>query len=271
MKKLFIGGLFLIGLLFLTACEIDPSKIDTDEIIKCEAPYIRVGVDCCLDQNDNKICDKDEEEPEPTVTTTIPEEEGCEDECSSEFCTGLDYTECLMKSDGCKDKNFRGKVPGKCGVECTTDNNCDSNEECENYKCLIKEEPIVTTTTTLEEEELPGAIAISIDKIYTAVTGDDLGEISKVVFTIDNGKDKVLKPIVNVYAWDEENKDPYETRSRGEYTYISGINPGDKHTGSIDLVPKTWVNLDLEKNIRLTLNDTEDGFITAVNQQIFIS
>jgi hypothetical protein len=30
--------------------------------IKCEKPYIRHGSECCLDKNDNKICDIDEEE-----------------------------------------------------------------------------------------------------------------------------------------------------------------------------------------------------------------
>ena len=93
----------------------------------------------------------------------------------------------------------------------------------------------------------------------------------KIVFTIDNGKNKVLTPYVEVFAYDEENKDPYETRKRGEYTYMMGIKPGDTHTGSIDLVPRTWANLDLKKNIRLTLNDTEDGFITAAYEEIFIS
>ena len=58
---------------------------------------------------------------------------------SVDSCSGFDYTECLMKSDGCKDKNFRGKIKGKCGVECTTDNDCGANEECSNYKCEQKE------------------------------------------------------------------------------------------------------------------------------------
>ena len=27
----------------------------------CNLPYIKVGSECCLDKNDNKICDRDEQ------------------------------------------------------------------------------------------------------------------------------------------------------------------------------------------------------------------
>ena len=47
MKKIII----LLGLtLFLLGCQK----------IVCNEPYIRVGEGCCLDENNNKICDKDE-------------------------------------------------------------------------------------------------------------------------------------------------------------------------------------------------------------------
>lgn len=36
--------------------------------IVCNPPYIQVGSSCCLDQNENNICDKDE--PATTTTTT---------------------------------------------------------------------------------------------------------------------------------------------------------------------------------------------------------
>jgi len=122
-------------------------------------------------------------------------------------------------------------------------------------------------------KQLSGKITLTIDNIYKNVAEDlnDTGYITNIVFTIDNDKDKVLTPVVNVYAYDSELDESWETRSRGQYTYSIGIKPGDKHTGSIDLVPKTWTNLNVEKNIRLTLNDTKSGFITAVNQKVIIS
>ncbi|MDP7244277.1 MAG: hypothetical protein QF568_02955 [Flavobacteriales bacterium] len=130
----------------------------------------------------------------------------------------------------------------------------------------VEEEPVV------EEKELSGVIALNIDNIYTTIIDEDndLGEISKIVFTIDNGKDKVLTPLVRVYAYDSEMEEKWETWSRGEYTYEAGIASGKEHTGVIDLSPKKFINLDLKKSIRLTLNDTEDGFITAVNEKVLI-
>jgi len=50
----------------------------TDETASeaCEAPYIHVGSDCCLDGDGNGICDSDEatEETQPQEETTQPEE-----------------------------------------------------------------------------------------------------------------------------------------------------------------------------------------------------
>lgn len=42
------------------------------EEVTCNPPYILVGNGCCLDLNDNKICDFDEEKITTTVTTQEP-------------------------------------------------------------------------------------------------------------------------------------------------------------------------------------------------------
>jgi len=54
MRKIFLIGLIVLSI-FLIACE-------TQKVIKvvCNKPYILVGTSCCLDQNNNSICDKDE-------------------------------------------------------------------------------------------------------------------------------------------------------------------------------------------------------------------
>lgn len=39
----------------------------TQTQLTCNKPYIRAGAECCLDQNDNNVCDKDE----PVTTTGI--------------------------------------------------------------------------------------------------------------------------------------------------------------------------------------------------------
>ncbi len=124
-----------------------------------------------------------------------------------------------------------------------------------------------------EEKKLSGSIDLTLDKVYKEVNENDpdLGELSRIVFTINNGKDKVLTPVLEAFVYDNNNEKEYETKIRGKYTYAAGIKPGDSHTGSIDLSPKMFRNLNLKKHIRLTLNDTKSGFITAVNDGIYIS
>lgn len=68
--KLYI---ILILIFALTACEnIDVSKISdqdlqriADKAIVCNTPYMRFGQGCCLDQNNNSICDQDEKIASP--------------------------------------------------------------------------------------------------------------------------------------------------------------------------------------------------------------
>jgi hypothetical protein len=137
----------------------------------------------------------------------------------------------------------------------------------------VEEEAEEPQETAEEEVQLSGTISLTLDKVYSEVddNDDELGEISKIVFTIENGKDKVLTPGVEVFIYDDNNKEDYETKSRGTYTFASGIASGKTQTGSIDISPKKFRDLDLKKYIRLTLNDTEEGFITAVNDDFFIS
>lgn len=142
-----------------------------------------------------------------------------------------------------------------------------NDEVVEVEKEKIEEEPEV------EEPSLSGTISLVIDKVYTEIddNNNEIGYISKVAFTINNGKNKVLIPEINVYVYDDELDEIWETRIRGQFIYMDGINPGDEFTAEIDLVPKTYRNLNLKKYIRIALNDTEDGFITAINDAIIIS
>lgn len=129
-----------------------------------------------------------------------------------------------------------------------------------------------TKEETAEEEKLSGKIVISLDEVDAEVVDadGDLGQINKVFFTIENGKDKDLNPIVDVYAYDSKIDPSWEVTSRGQYKGAA-IKSGDKYSGSISLVPKTFKNLEIKKSIRIALNDTTDGFITAVNEQVSIS
>ena len=142
-------------------------------------------------------------------------------------------------------------------------------EEEEIIEEIIEEE--VVEEVVEEELVLSGAITFEIDTIYTEVVdaGNDLGYLTKIVFTIDNGKAEALTPLVEAFAYDSKIDEGWETKSRGKYIGAV-IESGKTGTGSVDLVPKTWRNLDIKKNIRLVLNDTTDGFITGINEQVLI-
>jgi len=70
MKKEVWILLVFAGVLIISACDqIDISKLSDEDLariseqaIVCNEPYIRYAAECCLDTNDNKICDRDERE-----------------------------------------------------------------------------------------------------------------------------------------------------------------------------------------------------------------
>jgi len=68
MKKIIIA-LLVLAVLILSGCK---SGV-TGGAVVCNKPYILVGDDCCLDKDDNSICDKDE--VEETVEPVEPPKE----------------------------------------------------------------------------------------------------------------------------------------------------------------------------------------------------
>jgi len=69
------------------------------------------------------------------VVKEIGEELICEDECSTETCSGNDYVAC-EDNEGCKKEINKGKVIDKCGVECLYNSDCETNEKCEKDMCI---------------------------------------------------------------------------------------------------------------------------------------
>lgn len=49
--------ILILGLILFSGCIQTQTS---DNTITCDPPYIKVGDSCCLDQNENNICDKDE-------------------------------------------------------------------------------------------------------------------------------------------------------------------------------------------------------------------
>lgn len=67
---------FILGIVLISGCT-QKSEVTTTSILVCNKPYILVGNDCCLDENDDGICDKDKPitttiEVTTTPTTTVP-------------------------------------------------------------------------------------------------------------------------------------------------------------------------------------------------------
>jgi len=69
-------GFLLLSVLILAAVSLSGCTqdgeldINASDIIVCNKPYIRVGAECCLDQNSNAICDRDEAAPSGGNATT---------------------------------------------------------------------------------------------------------------------------------------------------------------------------------------------------------
>lgn len=84
MKKIWIIGVLIIVVLFINACKnVDISKVSDDDLERlsekanvCPEKYISFGTSCCLDQNANGICDRDEttEEEVPIIIDDVIEE-----------------------------------------------------------------------------------------------------------------------------------------------------------------------------------------------------
>lgn len=155
-------GLFL---LLLMGCEnVDLSKLSdadlervSEKLIVCNAPYMRHESGCCLDKDNNKICDEDEgtANMQAISTSNVPESnqgnkpnENCVNDCTVDTCKNFDYEECVEKENGCKYKLTRGKLMGKCSVECLEDSGCIDGNKCVNYKCKTKSDTCTNACTS---------------------------------------------------------------------------------------------------------------------------
>lgn len=66
----------------------------------------------------------------------IIEKPTCVDECSQSTCDGLYNIACSVGADGCKYKQLKEKIMGKCGINCLEDSDCSTDEICSFNKCM---------------------------------------------------------------------------------------------------------------------------------------
>lgn len=158
--------------------------------------------------------------------------------------------------------------------EAVLSSGADAEEEITPVVVEVKEtktEPVPVKTDT-KAATYSGILKFGIDKVSTRVNEDqdDLGYIDEVSFIIENDQAKSIIPIVNVYIYDTELDEVWETMSRGSYSF-SSIAPGETKKGTVKITPKTFRNLDVDKTVRLVINDTKTGITKFSVKTVSIS
>lgn len=182
MKKSFVLAIFLVALIFIISC--------TQEKVICNKPYIKIGTDCCLDKDDNKICDKDESQQiQTTESKTPPAEEtktaSCKDECNFTVpgqCDGNAFYICNdVNGEGCKEK----ELVDYCGLDykCTGQFRCTSPTEksifeIRSIETLERVSRKIIDQGTFYETEIEGKVVgcevLKIFKNYATVSCNEI-------------------------------------------------------------------------------------------------
>ncbi|MFC1774975.1 hypothetical protein ACFLZN_01520 [Nanoarchaeota archaeon] len=118
--KIITKFLLLVFLLSVIGC--DTISIDG---VTCNKPYIKVGKECCLDQNENSICDSDEV-PKCGENEILVFGECCPDTNQNNQCDNIE----------CGQKSF---INGNCCWDTNENNVCDE-EECGEGESLVDNE-----------------------------------------------------------------------------------------------------------------------------------
>ena len=131
--------LLISMVLMLNACDgIDLENIDLsglseediNKVIVCDPPYMRFGASCCLDQNDNSICDDDECNTDDDCNLLHATPVCSDDGTCQIYSCDEGYASCNSEVSGCE-AQFAIDV-NNCG-EC--DNACADGEVCNNGEC----------------------------------------------------------------------------------------------------------------------------------------
>lgn len=61
-KNYLLIGVIIVVIIFVILILSNSNKNSLQNEVTCNSPYIKVGTSCCLDQNNNKICDTDEKQ-----------------------------------------------------------------------------------------------------------------------------------------------------------------------------------------------------------------
>lgn len=154
--EILILSVLVVVVLMSSGCVQQPSGI------VCNSPYIVKGSDCCLDKNNDRICDVDQAEEI---------KQNCPHECCEE---GLyNKKECNYNQDCINNKCIKKPCPDECCDDAVYQTkSCSAGYVCLNNKC--------------EEIKLP-KLSVSIDACRTSVDiTHGLGEVTDVYVSVTN-------------------------------------------------------------------------------------
>tara|TARA_Y100000310_G_C20699785_1_gene828627 strand:+ start:5413 stop:6168 length:756 start_codon:yes stop_codon:yes gene_type:complete len=171
------------------------------------------------------------------------------------------------------------------GITSLVTENIDAEVEELSASTTVAEEE--TTTTTVEEEtttttietttttvpaDLSGDVTIDLIDMDIDKNSDSVAKFNSVTFTIVNGLDESIQPVVDVFAFDDVMTDDWQTRSRGTYNEDQSVelDPGEEHSGSIILSPKTFSNLDEVKTVILKAVYGEDNTVVTARDSFMM-
>ena len=95
-----ILALAVIGVIVISGCVQQPKQ----EAVTCNPPYIKVGTECCLDQNSNNICDKDE--PEENINLELMSNSIELNVVRNEAYYGIDTKSVILRNGGNKEVEY---------------------------------------------------------------------------------------------------------------------------------------------------------------------
>lgn len=105
----------IIGIVLISGCITEDnrsSKLNQEtKSVTCNPPYIEVGTSCCLDQNSNNICDKDE--PKENINLELMSNSVELNIIRNEAYYGTDTKSVILRNSGNKEVEY--------GILCNTD------------------------------------------------------------------------------------------------------------------------------------------------------
>ncbi len=262
MNAKFILPTCLFGLLLIVGCTGLTGGAVTGKTITCNSPYILVGDACCLDENHNSVCDKDE-----SITECINNDGTCPSSCyatNDNDCTNCPTNQ-VYSQGTCVTPDCSRNSDCYDGNSCTKDI-CKNMEQSNAYCSNIAIIPCCGNTICEEVEAYSNCpndcekpMPILNIMFENCDTGFDLfnlmGEVTNVYIKLKNiGNAKATNVVLTAYANDEDNVHPDKTKTVGI------VMPGDVIEG-IKLTVDTLSNTKTTVRVRVTTNEGVGGEI----------